>query len=180
MKDIIRNILKEDYNKERILYHTSCNNFNEFHKDKINYFSLNEKDSVTFHNNWRICDDGSKGILYECKVDMGKVFNPNNLSEEEINRIEELVNNTERKSDLFMGDYGMKDYDFPEETTDIEFIIHMLEGSENWQVMEQPLFVKWMRENNYDSFIIKEYNFKDNSIGILNPNNIEIINKTQL
>jgi len=180
LQRIIKKVIKEEYNKEMILYHTSCNDFNEFHKDKINYFSLTKKDSVNFHNNWRICENGSKGILYECNVDLGKVFDPNNLSEEEIHSIEELVNNTENKSDLYMGDYGIKDYDFPEETTDFEFILHMLKGTENWHIIEQPLFVKWMKENNYDSFIIEEYDFNDNSIGILTPNNIEIINKTKL
>ena len=180
MKSIIRKILKEEYNKEMILYHVSCNDFTEFHKNKINYFSVTKKDSLHFHNNWRKCEDGSKGILYECNVELGKVFDTNNLSEEEIHSIEELVNNTENKSDLYMLDYGIKDYDFPEETTDFEFILHMLQGVENWYVIEQPLFIKWMKENNYDSFIIEEYDFNDNSIGILNPNNIEIINKRQL
>jgi len=158
-----------------ILYHVSCSDFGTFNGDQIAFFAKTKEDSVRFHKTWgKTCKDASQ-ILYECKVDMGKIFDPSNLDKSELAQIEKMVNDVPNK-ELWGSLADLRD-DYPE-LTDLEYTLDILSGTENWTMMESGLFVDWMRKNKYDTFIIDEYDFKDETVGVLNTDNIEILRKT--
>lgn len=168
--------LFEHFKKNEKFYHTSCEDFSKFNDD-IYYFSQTSKDSLHFNKNWRKCKDNKPTILYECLIDLGKNFNPKNLNNYEINSIKELIrNNKNLKDGLWGGSSELKDIDYPE-LSDFEFTLKFLREVENWHMIEQPYFIKWLREEKYDTFFIDEYDFEDDNIGVLNNNNITIVEK---
>jgi hypothetical protein len=170
--------LFEHFNKEKKFYHASCEDFSNFNHN-VYYFSQTKKDCLHFHKNWRKCSDNKPTILYECLIDLGKNFNPKNLKDYEINSIKELISINKNKK-LKDGLWGVlsenKDLDYPE-LSDFEYTMFVLKGVENWHMIEQPYFIKWLREEKYDTFFIDEYDFKDDNIGVLNNNNITILEK---
>lgn len=166
--------LFESYIGVKVLYHTSCDDFNHFDEGKVAFFSKTKRDSIHFQKNWRPCDDGI--ILYKCEVEMGKIFNPKKLTKLELNKIEDLVEGTTDKEKLWGAMTDFKELDYPS-YTDLEYTLHVLSGTENWQMIELPLFINWLKSNNYDTFIIDEHGFEDESIGVLNISNIKILNK---
>lgn len=171
--------LFEHFNKEKKFYHASCENFSNFNNN-ISYFSQTKEDSLHFHKNWRKCGDNKPTILYECLVDLGKNFNPKKLKDYEINSIKELIR-TNKKNNLTDGLWGasgkLKDYDYPK-LSDFEYTMIVLNGIENWHMIEQPYFIKWLREEKYDTFFVDEIDFNDDNLGVLNNNNITILDKT--
>lgn len=166
---------KYDNHSSMTLYHMSCDDFDIFKEDIITYFAKTKKDVEYFNKNWRSCDDKDP-ILYICKVNLGRVFDPKNLSNDEVTSIGKLVNETINKEDLWGIDFELKEDDYPN-SSDLEFSLHILNGPENWHMMEQPVFIEWLNENKYDSFIIDEREFNDDTIGVLNHDNIEVIEK---
>lgn len=172
--------LFEHFKKNEKFYHSSCEDFSNFN-DNIVYLSQTKEDSIHFHKNWRKCDDNKPTILYECLVDLGKNFNPKNLNNYEINSIKELIRNNKNNNNLKDGLWGasseLKDCDYPE-LSDFEYTIRVLSGNENWNMIEQPYFIEWIRKENYDTFFIEEYDFEDDNLGVINNNNITILEKT--
>lgn len=175
MRNIFWSILKEN-NEKSILFHRSNNLFKKFELKKTNAFGKKSIYQPIFFKKTKqesldMINVGN--YLYECNVDLGKTFNPNDM----YNWDHPYNNEYEGLSNL--GKYVFEDY-LKSDYEKLDHLFYMITAA--YDAIENSEFQGWMLSHGYDSFIVSENGklSQDMSIAVFDPNRIEIINIQKL
>lgn len=163
----------EGITSEKTLFHRSGHYFTSFKNVSKKAFGNEEMDQPIF---FKENEEDSKGMinvgkyLYTCKVNLGKLFNPHDL----YNWDSKYTDDPESITEL-----GKKIQDEVYAGSSNE-VFYLSTGA--YDAVEDSKFLKWLKENGYNSFLVSENGklSQDKSIGVFDPNSIKIISVKEL
>ena len=167
----------DENGEPKVMWHGSTNidNINVFSNQKgydYNFFTPD------FYEAMRYAD--KKENIKPFFLNLKKIFNPNSFNENEkfdSKKIVELLESwfIEKRSIKEINEWK-EDVLSNKNATDFEYVYSILINSvDNWIILENPIFQKYIKINNYDSFTTNE---GGGNIGVYNTNNIKLADGT--
>lgn len=160
----------------RTFYHGSSRLFDEFTRirkptiaDEPYYVPI----FVTDQRDFALLHARPSGYLYTLDVDLGKVFDPDDLYEPSRYWPPAPEDLTELGEELWDDIY--KGRVFPGQASDEGDADQLLAAiiQQNWDAMEHPSFLRWLQERGYDSFPIRGEHTGQH-YGVFDPSRISI------
>jgi hypothetical protein len=164
-----------------VVYHGTDNDFNDFKSFKnIHFFTQSKNEAHWFVNEHKIIKDKKDIVIKKCFLNIRKIFNGDNVSDLEKQKITNIINNVDDLDDLYLGgDYLYYKKEFgKEKLSDIDYILFLLKSSDNYMVLEQDVFINWFMKEKYNGFIVTEYGFKKKNYAVFNSNQIKLADGT--
>ena len=154
-----------------IQYFKSANNIHFFAQDKndAKAFVLSHKPNPI---------DNSGVLIYDCFINIRKLFNPKKLTEKEKNQVEYFVNSVQDKNEFYEDYYYFKQEFEKEHLSDYEYILFLLSTIESNIVLEKQIFIDWIKQQKYDGFMVEEYDFESQNYAVFENKNIKLADGT--